>query len=134
MGDRREKGKWQCRTLASISRSQHRRSPSPNRNLAKAIVRLAQIRRHSPAPKYGNYEQILVKYEQLAFARQAAEECVICVVNASDEPVAIHLDVPRQDTNRLVDVLNGGESFAVIDGNARIDPVWLCWARILVTG
>jgi hypothetical protein len=105
---------------------------SPNRDLAKAIARLAQIRRCSSALKYGNCEQISVKHEQLAFVRQTEKECVICIINAADEVVAIDFDVPQQNADHLVDLLSAGDSFVVVDGKAHIEPVWSCWARILV--
>ncbi|MBI4766698.1 MAG: hypothetical protein HY787_19235 [Deltaproteobacteria bacterium] len=49
--------------------------------------RLSHIRLHSPALRPGDYRPLLVKSEQLAFARETPEEDVIVAVNAPDKPV-----------------------------------------------
>ena len=105
---------------------------SPHHDLSAAISRLAQIRHHSPALRYGNYYQLLVKSEQLAFARQTPEECVIVVVNASDKPVPIELPVPVNGKKLLIDLLNEGDRFPIHAGKARLPAVNPCWARIMM--
>jgi glycosidase len=112
--------------IATVSRT------SPYSDLSKTIARLARIRLSSQALKYGDYHQLSVKHEQLAFARQTQEECVIVAVNAADKPASFRLAIPTGYGSRLVDLLNPGESFPVTDGHATINPVWPCWARIMV--
>jgi glycosidase len=104
---------------------------SPHRDLPKVISRLARIRRHSEALRYGNYRQLSVSHEQFAFARQTREECVIVTVNASDKPVPIELVLPVTGRNQLIDLLNEGDSFPVHGGKARIDVVKPCWSRVM---
>jgi glycosidase len=105
---------------------------SPHRDLSEIISRLAHIRRHSKALRYGHYHQLLVKQEQFAFARQTPEECVIVAVNAADKPVPFELAVPMTGAKQLIDLLNQGDRFSVQGGKARINIVNPCWARIMI--
>jgi glycosidase len=104
---------------------------NPHPDLTKNIARLSRIRRGCQSLRYGTYQQLFVSHEQLAFARQTSDECVVVLVNASDKPASFKFAVPGHFGNRLVDLLNEGETFPVIDGRARVDPVWPCWARIM---
>jgi cyclomaltodextrinase / maltogenic alpha-amylase / neopullulanase len=104
----------------------------PHRDLPGLISRLARIRRHSEALRYGNYRQLLVNHEQFAFARQTQEDCVVVVVNAADKPVRVELSLPVTDKNRLFDLLNEGDSFPVRRGKAQIEIVKPCGSRIMI--
>ena len=112
--------------IATVSRT------SPYPDLSRTIARLARIRLSSQALKYGDYHQLSVGHEQFAFSRRTLEECVVVSVNASDKPASFRLAIPAGYGSHLVDLLNPGETFPVVDGHARIDPVWPCWARIMV--
>jgi cyclomaltodextrinase len=105
---------------------------NPHPDLPGVISRLAHIRRHSPALRYGNYRPLLVKLEQLAFARQSPGECIVVAVNAADRPVPLELSVPEPGKKQLIDLLNQGDRFPVHGGKARIPAVNPCWARIMV--
>lgn len=104
---------------------------SPHPDLVKVIARLARIRRGSQALRHGNYRQLFLSHEQLAFARQTSGESVVVVVNASDKPVRFDLPIPAPHGSRLIDLLNPGDVFSVIHGKATIGAVWPCWARIM---
>jgi cyclomaltodextrinase len=104
---------------------------SPHPDLPGVISRLAHIRHHSPALRSGNYRPLLVKSEQLVFARETPEECVIVAVNAADRPVPMELPVPGMGKKELIDLLNGGDRFPVHGEKARIPAVNPCWARIM---
>jgi cyclomaltodextrinase len=104
---------------------------SPRPELAGIIARLARIRHRSHALRRGDYCQLLVSHEQLVFARRAAGECVVVLVNASDQPAAFEFSLPAESGRRLVDLLNPGDEFPIVAGQARVDAVWPCWARIL---
>lgn len=97
--------------------------------LAGTIARLARIRHASPALRRGAYRQLSVAHEQLAFAREAAGESVMVVLNAADHPARFALEAPP--VGRLVDLLNG-ETFPV-DGGHVSGEVAAHWARILTT-
>jgi cyclomaltodextrinase / maltogenic alpha-amylase / neopullulanase len=101
------------------------------RDLANAIARLARLRQNSPALRYGDYHQLYVNHQQFAFTRQTTDECLLVLLNASDQPAPFELNLPFAGAHQLVDVLNGGEAFQVAGGKARIDPVWPQWVRVL---
>ncbi len=99
------------------------RRTNPQPDLVAAIRRLAAIRRRSPALKIGSYHQLSVSHEQLAFARQAADEQVVVLVNGSAEPVPFEVTIAAAGGKRLVDLLNPGETFPVTGGRAKIGQV-----------
>jgi len=105
---------------------------SPHRDLSRVIGRLAQIRRHSDALRYGDYRQLLVSHEQFAFARQTREECVIVAVNAADKPIPFELVLPVTGRSQLLDLLNEGDNFPLHGGKVHIDVVKPCWSRIMI--
>jgi cyclomaltodextrinase / maltogenic alpha-amylase / neopullulanase len=104
---------------------------SPHPDLPRVIGRLAHVRHHSPALRYGNYHPLLVKSEQLAFARQTQDEYLIVAVNAADKPVPLELPIPETGKKQLIDLLNEGDHFPVQGGKAHIPVVNPCWARIM---
>lgn len=85
----------------------------------------------SRALQYGGYRELSVDHELLAFTRQVDDEYVVVVVNGSNQLVALDVEVPVGHGDRLVDLLNPGQSFALREGRAEIDAVWPHWARIL---
>ncbi|MBN1679957.1 MAG: alpha-glucosidase C-terminal domain-containing protein [Anaerolineae bacterium] len=109
----------------------NRSNPQPG--LPAALARLARTRRAVEALRYGDYHELCKDHEQLVFVRQANGSRVVVIVNASDQPVALDLDLSAWGGAELVDVLNdGGDVFPVRGGRARVDPVWSRWARIMV--
>ena len=100
-------------------------------DLPGVISRLAHIRHHSPALRYGNYRPLVVKSQQLAFARQTPEECIVVAVNAEDKPVPLELPVPGPGKKQLIDLLNQGDHFPVHGRKALIPAINPCWARIM---
>jgi glycosidase len=108
---------------------------APHPELIQTITRLARIRHGSTALRQGDYQPLLVRHEQLAFSRQADQECMVILVNAADKPASFELKLAAGQGGRLlcgtlVDRLNPGETFPVVDGQAVI-PVWPGWGRIL---
>lgn len=104
---------------------------SPQPQLADLIARLAKIRLAAQALRYGDYSQLVVCHEQLAFARQAPEECIIVALNAAAKAIPFEVDVPTRSGSRLVDLLNEGDSFEIQAGRAKLDAVPPCWMRIM---
>ena len=105
--------------------------PCPDPDLARTIARLARIRRNSPVLKYGDYRQLLVAHEQLAFLRQTPDESVITVLNATDKRVRVEFPSPFPKGARLMDLLNPGDEFQVRGDVVEIPEVYPHWARIL---
>lgn len=106
---------------------------SPNRDLAQAICRFARIRRTSEALKRGDYSQLLVRSQQLAFARRTAQETIVVVLNSADQSASLELDLRQSGISgrEAVDLLNEGEKFPIEAGKLRLDSVPSSWARIL---
>ena len=102
----------------------------PQPDLAKLISHLARVRSGSPALKYGSYRQVHVAHEQLAFVRQAPDECVVVVLNAASEPAGLEIPLPLP-AKHWDDLLNLGESFHASNGKLLIDPIHPYSARIL---
>ena len=99
-------------------------------DLCKAIARLAETRLASPALKYGDYTQLSVASEQLAFLRRTEEESVVVAVNAAHQPARFDLPLPMKASD-ATDLLSPGESFPVQNNRLVIDSVPPCWARWL---
>lgn len=98
-------------------------------DLADALRRLAAVRGASPALQHGDYRELCVSAEQLAFRRESAEECVIVVLNAAAAPVELNLSIAEPDAG-LVDLLNPGAEFRLRNGKVSVN-VPPRWARIL---
>jgi cyclomaltodextrinase / maltogenic alpha-amylase / neopullulanase len=105
-------------------------SANPQPHLADTIARLAAIRRDSTALRNGDYLQLEVRHEQLAFLRRSPQETMLVIVNASTKPAALELKLPEDVSGRIVDLLNPSDEFHVRRGKVVVDPVWPCWARI----
>ncbi len=124
-----KKGRWDDRPLRPHLDLASAPQAGSQPDLAQAIARLAGVRHGSPALRRGNYRQVSVSHEQLAFQRQAPDDRVIVLLNAADQPAAF--DVPVEAGKVLIDLLNPGDTYPVVDGEARVDVVWPNWARIL---
>lgn len=99
-------------------------------DLPDAIRRLIDMRRQSYALRRGDYRQLAVASEHLAFLRQTPAETVAVVVNAAASPLTLELDLHQSGGARLVDLLNAHASYCVEAGRAWID-VPARWARVL---
>ncbi len=93
---------------------------APHPWLAGFIAQLAEIRRASPALRYGDYRQLHVSPEQLAFQRLADDEVALVVVNAWDGTADVELAVDLVDGLCLVDGLDVATSVSVASGQLRV--------------
>jgi cyclomaltodextrinase len=103
---------------------------APQPNLAGIISRLAGIRKSLPALRYGDYRQLQVAHEQLAFSRTFERESVIVLLNASGSPARLEIPIDK-NVSGAVDVLNQDERFQVQNGRLIVEQVHACWGRIL---
>lgn len=78
---------------------------APLPDLEATIRRLAHLRRESPALCRGDYQQVHVAHEQLAFARRHGDEVMIVAVNAAAEPAHLELAVALPDGATMVSCL-----------------------------
>jgi len=128
MTGRKDGSDWPLRPqldLGAASRT------APHAELAAAIRKLASVRQACAALRRGDYLQLSVSQELLAFARRHEGQTAIVVVNASAAAAPARLEVPGVAEAKLVDLLNEGDEFPVSAGKAVIPAVPPGWARIL---
>ncbi|MEQ9439993.1 MAG: alpha-amylase family glycosyl hydrolase [Cyclobacteriaceae bacterium] len=106
----------------------HHQAPHPN--LAKAIQQFISIRHQRHALRHGNYRQLLVAQEQLAFSRTSDQDLVLVVVNAADTPACLRVPLSLPNGHTLTDLLESTHQFTVHNGTVQIE-VPPCWASIL---
>ncbi|NPV78029.1 MAG: alpha-amylase [Anaerolineae bacterium] len=102
----------------------------PQPHLAKWIARLAGIRRRCPALRRGGYRELLVAPQQFAFLREHSEGSVVVVVNAANAPSQMEMRLPIEK-GWLEDLLQPGETFQVVGGQARLASIPPNGGRIL---
>ncbi len=103
---------------------------STHPELHSAIKSLIAIRRRYAALRGGDYAQLHVAHEQFAFLRRDSSSTIIIAVNAADQPAEIPLRIPEIATGHLIDTLNDGRQFSVVDGRCTL-PIPACSGRIL---
>jgi glycosidase len=103
---------------------------APHKELEETIRRLARIRGASAPLRRGDYLQLHVSHEQLAFARRHEGSTVVVAVNASATPAQVSIELPEKRDGRLSDTLNSGEELPVKAGKASVN-VPPGWARIM---
>ena len=99
-----------------------------DQSLCAHLSSLAAIRSAFPALREGQYENVVIKNQQLVFRRSTDSQRVYVVFNL--EPQEVHVEFPHQEPV-LQDVLNGDQIFNN-DGGRTWLPVPPCSARILV--
>lgn len=106
------------------------RERAPHPDLAGAIARLARVRHELPALRRGDYTQLHVASEQLAFARRHGPDLAVVAVNAAAEPARLELVIDRPDGARLADRLEPGWG-TTVQGRRLSVEVPPRWARVL---
>jgi cyclomaltodextrinase / maltogenic alpha-amylase / neopullulanase len=101
----------------------------PQPALPASIAHLIRLRSQCPALRQGDYQQLHVSAEQIAFLRSSPGGQVAVAVNAAAVPVSLDLRLPFQN-GRLVDLLNPGAEFFVKNNQAHID-IPPAWGRVL---
>ena len=99
-----------------------------DQTLCAHLSKLASIRAAFPALRHGDFENVVIKNEQLIYRRATPEQRVYVLLNLAEEE--IHLEFPHQEPV-LQDVLNGDAIFHN-DGGRTWLPAPPCSARILV--
>lgn len=114
----------------ALELEQARRAAS-HPDLPQAVARLARLRHASPALRHGDYRQLHVASEQLAFSRSVSGETVVVALNASGESAAFDLPLPGRSGGALVDLLNPGDPIPFAAGQAPAVTLPPRWARVL---
>lgn len=65
--------------------------------LIRHIQKLAECRKNSRAVRYGSYEEVMVKNEQLVFARREGEEYRIVALNLSEQEAELYFSYGGQE-------------------------------------
>jgi glycosidase len=103
---------------------------SPHPYLPETLRRLAQLRQGSAALQFGDYQQLQVAHEQLAFLRTNGEESVIVLLNASGSPARFDLPLPP-GVHRASDLLNPGQPCSVANGRLLVEEVPARWGCLI---
>ncbi len=109
------------------------RSDIPEPDLPNTLKNLISIRKGSPAIRQGDYRELLVQSEQLAFSRSFADETIIVVLNAAQGPIEIDITLPDPVNGKAIDLLNRGEAVEIKDKTFHT-TVPACWGRIFKIG
>ena len=83
------------------------------------IRRLAEIRKSSPALRWGSYVQRLVTGDQFGFSRHLEGEDVLVLVNNANETAELSVLMPGFEGKGFADLLTPGDSFFV-DGRGNL--------------
>ncbi|MEI7845689.1 MAG: alpha-amylase family glycosyl hydrolase [Chloroflexota bacterium] len=126
-GELSKNSDWGLRPNLDLSTMEN---TSPQPDLPVLIQKLANIRQTCPPLFSGDYHQLLVNSEQLAFARQVNGMTVIVQINSSAETATFDLTSPFLTGKKLVDLLNHNEIFELKNGRLE-NSVPPYWARIL---
>ena len=98
-----------------------------DQSLCAHLAKLAQLRQALPPLRYGGYENVMIKNEQLVFRRGSENQQVYVAMNLTEGEA--HVEFPHREPV-LWDWLNGMERFPNDGGRIRI-PVPPCSARVL---
>lgn len=79
---------------------------SPNRDLVHTCRRLAGLRRRHSALRHGDYRQLHVAHEQLAFERMTGDSRCIVAVNSARRAVPVTIPVGNSGNGGWYDLLN----------------------------
>lgn len=85
--------------------------PNKNDALNEFLGKLGFLRRNLPAIKYGNFENTVIKNEQLVFCRRSEGQTIYVAFNLCDSEQSIGFNVDH-GYSTLTDVLNNNENFA----------------------
>ncbi|NTW03211.1 MAG: alpha-amylase [Oscillochloris sp.] len=119
---------WALRPQLNLTKAAQ---SAPQPNLPTVISRLARMRHALPALRGGDYTQLHVSHEQLAFTRRLDNQVALVAVNAATKPARLELRVDLPEGTRLTDALDLGRTVSVSGGRVVIE-VPACWARVLV--
>ncbi len=105
----------------------------PRPALPALIARLADIRRQTSALRYGDYRQLYVNHQQMAFMRRFEKDFAIVIINAAPETVDISFSPPPDTGSELRDLIHDCVMTSTGSSNLTI-PMPPASARILVPG
>ncbi|MFH1212755.1 MAG: alpha-amylase family glycosyl hydrolase [Candidatus Neomarinimicrobiota bacterium] len=93
--------------------------------LIRTIQKLSNIRKYNDALKNGNYKEIKVEPEFLAFSRQTPDQKVVVLINGSDREKHFKIQA-----NSATDLLNENQFYRAENGSIRL-KIYPNWGMIL---
>lgn len=103
---------------------------APQPDLPQAIRRLAKLRQQQPALRNGDYRQLHVSAEQLAFIRQDPTGQLLVAINASEQPARLSLPIPNTGQSSAWDLLNQ-QPVEIQPGRVEL-LIPACWGQVIV--
>ncbi|EFG88556.1 hypothetical protein CLCAR_1778 [Clostridium carboxidivorans P7] len=92
-----------------------------NEDIFNLIAQLSKIRTSSPSLKFGIYKEIVIKNEQIVFARIHNKETILVVLNLSDKEISsFKFNIPNYGTY-LVDLLDNNKEYTLINGTITLN-------------
>jgi glycosidase len=125
-----EKGPWSDRDLRPALDLERLSQNAPQPELPGVIRRLAEVRRRLPALLSGDYHELLVNHQQLAFSRSFNGQTVFVALNSASESVKIDLSTAFE-SGRLKDELDPNTRITIANHRAEV-PLSPTWGRILI--
>ncbi|WP_163999885.1 alpha-amylase family glycosyl hydrolase [Pyxidicoccus caerfyrddinensis] len=106
--------------------------PDQPPGLRAAIARYAALRHQHEVLRRGRYRELLVRSEQLAYARELGTESVVVVMNASDKPSdLVDLAMPGGVEGEWVDLLEPTRRFSLRGGRLSLGVLPPTTGRVL---
>ncbi|WNG46637.1 alpha-amylase [Archangium minus] len=103
----------------------------PHPGLREAITRFASLRHQHEALRQGSYRELLVRNEQLAFARERGAERLVVAVNASDKPAEVEVPMTGTPDGDWIDLLEPGRRFSLRGGRLQLGALPATSGRVL---
>ena len=101
--------------------------------LYRHICKLGAVRKQFKALKYGNFENVIIRNEQLVFKRKFEEQTVYIALNLTDSDFNIGFNT--DGGSKLYDVFNGNKAFDVNNNYVNIDiPAYGTRVLVLTNG
>lgn len=82
-------------------------------DLVAHLQAITKMRKDNKAVKYGNYKEVLVKSEQIAFAREFEDQTIVAVLNSANQNISLDLKALKHKKyydvmeNREIELVNG---------------------------
>ncbi|AWI05252.1 alpha-amylase family glycosyl hydrolase [Clostridium drakei] len=92
-----------------------------NEKLFDLITQLSKIRTFSSSLKFGIYKEVVIKNEQIVFARIYNKETILVVLNLSDNQIAsFKFNIPNYGTY-LLDLLDNNKNYTLVNGTITLN-------------
>jgi cyclomaltodextrinase / maltogenic alpha-amylase / neopullulanase len=105
--------------------------PGPASPLRETLTRLIALRHQQELLRRGSYRELVVRSEQLAFARVDARESLVVAVNAAPAPAEMDVPMIGAPDGEWIDLLEPGRRFPLRGGRLLLGALPPAWGRVL---